>query len=1131
MVKSSVVVKFVNTCHPIKRDRLLKGNMKDLKEGENPFHNSIIDYYENRPTDDSDSEDLLKHFDIKSWSSMCLADFCSCFDILYGSQKSNKELKYNEWNLLNDMGRIKMRSKRAILRYYLKYEQELELKRGKLILFLPFRKEIKEIHQKDIEALYELNLTTIIENQSKYEFKFDGKSMAEILMDLEENLNENVDLEDDMEENFMETTTIEEMEDFEKDIKKWQQEGSKGLASLKQFTDVLHVEEHRKLISGLNFQQRKIHDDLVEREISNDEDKEPFHVFIAGKAGTGKSYLTKAIMESFKLVNRKSGNDLSKPSILCICPTANAAYIVGGKTIDSALQFQGSNYTYHKLSSERETDLKFKYDNVSTIFIDEISMVGSGKLAKINFRFQDLADGKDKKLFMGGKSSVVTGDLFQLCPVLDKYVFMHTNLDDRPKFAPSHWDQNYKICFLEEKMRSKGDNAFGELCDRIARNELTDDDLETLQSMVRDSPNEQSNDMFKKGKISIIVTTNVKRQSINTEKLENLLPHEETIRNTCKDKCTNIIDGPLPPEDLSYTKAKGLPFQLQLKVDAPILLTTNDVKYKDDGICNGTKGYIDSFQYDENNPDQLKAIWVVFRDPNVGRRLKMDKYQMGTCHKPNNKEAVPIELTKARFKINQGNHKYVRSQFPMILGYAITTHKSQGDSLKEVIIDFEPGENERKSFITDGSFYVAITRSSKASNVYLKSWKPSYIKVNRNIAKKIDDMRLSKPYHFMKIFNDQEIFMKGKEVKIGYLNCNGILEAGHSEYLNHDQNLLQLNILVIAETKLTENVEDKFLEEKLTEYSILRRFDISDDKKHMGFLIMKPREAKDVPLKHIAEFKDTSCQVMIYEIKNDVKFAFVYLRPNAGNKDQISKILKNYQCSDVNVIMGDLNLNPRISFENDRLKQLCENKEPALNEVTTVHKNQLDHIIVSKELKGHVFVTSFFNFISDHKSIVIRIGENELKDEVVQSLNLRSQKYMKEECKVEENPAKECVKIRTSEVSEECQTQDPYESLEGDNWLGDSVINAYGNLVQESLDDIFVFSSFFYITLRNDPERAKRQTRGTNIFRKKYVFFPIHDINHWYLVIVDTANDCIESVDPLVYKTPLSKKQARSKQS
>merc|ERR1711954_424094 len=116
--------------------------------------------------------------------------------------------------------------------------------------------------------------------------------------------------------------------------------------------------------------------------------------------------------------------------------TANAAYIVGGKTIESALQLEGTNYSYKKLSADRETDLKFKYEDVSTIFIDEISMVGSGKLAKINNRLQDLADGKDKKKFMGGKSSIVTGDWFQLPPVKDKYIFSNTCLDDRPKIAP-----------------------------------------------------------------------------------------------------------------------------------------------------------------------------------------------------------------------------------------------------------------------------------------------------------------------------------------------------------------------------------------------------------------------------------------------------------------------------------------------------------------------------------------------------------------------------------------------------------------------------------------------------------------------------------------------------------------------
>ena len=87
---------------------------------------------------------------------------------------------------------------------------------------------------------------------------------------------------------------------------------------------------------------------------------------------------------------------------------------------------------------------------------------------------------------------------------------------------------------------------------------------------------------------------------------------------------------------------------------------------------------------------------------------------------------------------------------------------------------------------------MAITRASSANNVFLKSWKRSYIKVNRNISQKIDDMHISKPYKYMKIFNDNEIFKsQGQEIKVEYLNINGILETGHGEYLNNDKNLLQ----------------------------------------------------------------------------------------------------------------------------------------------------------------------------------------------------------------------------------------------------------------------------------------------------------------------------------------------------
>ena len=120
-------------------------------------------------------------------------------------------------------------------------------------------------------------------------------------------------------------------------------------------------------------------------------------------------------------------------------------------------------------------------------------------------------------------------------------------------------------------------------------------------------------------------------------------------------------------------------------------------------------------------------------------------------HETNDQDAVPIEVTKTRFEINHGNHKYVRSQFPMILAYAVTAHKSQGDSLEEVTIDFTPDKSGKKPYIIAGSFYVAITRATKSENVYLKDFDKSYIKVKPIIAEKIDAMRLTKPYKFKKI--------------------------------------------------------------------------------------------------------------------------------------------------------------------------------------------------------------------------------------------------------------------------------------------------------------------------------------------------------------------------------------------
>ena len=109
----------------------------------------------------------------------------------------------------------------------------------------------------------------------------------------------------------------------------------------------------------------------------------------------------------------------------------------------------------------------------------------------------------------------------------DSYLTEKSSLDRRPSCAPSHWEQ-FQIKYLTEKMRSKSDEHFGAICDRVGKGQITDEDIKFFQSRVIPTDLENHNTNFKHGKICIITTTNKRRQEINIEKLEGLLPDEQT---------------------------------------------------------------------------------------------------------------------------------------------------------------------------------------------------------------------------------------------------------------------------------------------------------------------------------------------------------------------------------------------------------------------------------------------------------------------------------------------------------------------------------------------------------------------------------------------------------------------------
>ena len=86
------------------------------------------------------------------------------------------------------------------------------------------------------------------------------------------------------------------------------------------------------------------------------------------------------------------------------------------------------------------------------------------------------------------------------------------------------------------------------------------------------------------------------------------------------------------------------------------------------------RGFIDSIQPSEDNPDVAEVIWVRFNDDKVGQLLRHDNRHLLNQHKPNDRLAVPIMKQKKTFH-GQGSVNWMREQFPLTLCYAITAHK------------------------------------------------------------------------------------------------------------------------------------------------------------------------------------------------------------------------------------------------------------------------------------------------------------------------------------------------------------------------------------------------------------------------------------------------------------------------
>ena len=370
---------------------------------------------------------------------------------------------------------------------------------------------------------------------------------------------------------------------------------------------------------------------------------------------------------------------------------------------------------------------------------------------------------------------------------------------------------------------------------------------------------------------------------------------------------------------------------LIIRRGAPVMVTLNDKtpRYKEDGIVNGATGYIDFIQTSKEDEDQVEIIWVVFQNKDIGAKYyKREKFNLRPRKDVNlHERAIPILPVRKAFDVKQtGPLQYVRKQFPLTLCFAQTSHKCQGSTLDEVIIDFRDNVNEdsknkvkKYNCIFNGSFYVAITRVKEAGKLWLRSFDKCFIKTDPRVEYEIESMKIARPYKMLKVYLDEQIFKEGQEVKVGYLNINGLLDGFHANYLNGDNNLLSLDFIAVSETHLCPSIQTDQVQNILSNWIITFRFDAPDKSPHMGIIGLVPRNN---PIRK--EFTNESSHYLNKGLGSQIQvstcrfrqymFSFVYCRttPNYQECEWIKEKTED------SFVIGDLNLDKQ--FEDQKIR-------------------------------------------------------------------------------------------------------------------------------------------------------------------------------------------------------------------
>lgn len=371
-------------------------------------------------------------------------------------------------------------------------------------------------------------------------------------------------------------------------------------------------------------------------------------------------FLTGGAGSGKSFVVRHFMKDLSAKEFPILASTGAAAVLIGGRTFHSffglGIMDGGPKATLDRAS--RDGKVMRRIANVEGVIIDEVSMIPAAALEVA----EELARiARDSSLPWGGMRIIVVGDFAQLPPVT-------RNNEKRDwTFLSPVWERSgFQNAMLTHNHRTH-EKEFLDVLSDVRSGKVSQTVKNFLEAKMRDHdedddatrlfPRRDQSDGFNQTQLARIPKKEERIDSIYF----GLEKHIEILKKTA----------PIGP-------------QLILKEGASVMFIQNDPQKR---WVNGTRGTVVDIA-----PD--KIIVEKYR----GREVSVDKSQLS-------------------MQDAEGNIVASVLNFPLVLAYATTIHKSQGATLDDLWVDltrlWEPGHA-----------YVALSRLTTGNGLKLLGWSP-----------------------------------------------------------------------------------------------------------------------------------------------------------------------------------------------------------------------------------------------------------------------------------------------------------------------------------------------------------------------------------------------------------------------